>query len=69
MGRAQYAKKFQIMSIAMQSVVNPDLMVLNPHSKVILFISPADDSPTDFPAAPKERFCCLVWQGVEFIPN
>ena len=36
---AQYAKRSKIMSITMQTVVNPDLMALNPHSKLILFIS------------------------------
>ena len=36
---AQYAKRSKIMSITMQTVVNPDPMVLNLHSKLILFIS------------------------------
>ena len=39
MGSAQYAKRSKIMSITMQTVVNPDLTALNPHSKLILFIS------------------------------
>ena len=41
------------MSITMQTVVNPDLTALNPHSKLILFISlryGQDDSHQDFSA-------------------